>query len=76
VNDAGGAPKREILREFKEKGAVKVVVPTYRKMLETHREVFNGVFGWLREGGLGVECCCFIALVLRLVLLFSFRLSY
>ena len=53
MNDAGGPPKREILKEFKEKGAVKVVVPMYRKMLETHREVFRGVFGWLREGGLG-----------------------
>jgi hypothetical protein len=53
VNDAGGAPKREILKQFKEEGAVKVVVPMYRKMLETHREVFKGVFEWLREGGWG-----------------------
>jgi hypothetical protein len=53
VNGAGGAPKREILREFAREGAVKVVVPMYRKMLETHREVFKGVFEWLREGGLG-----------------------
>jgi hypothetical protein len=53
VNDAGGPPKREILREFKEKGVVKVVVPMYRKMLKTHKDVFRGVFGWLREGGLG-----------------------
>ena len=53
VSDAGGPPKREILREFKEQGAVKVVVPMYRKMLETHKNVFRGVFGWLREGGLG-----------------------
>jgi hypothetical protein len=44
---------RRILKEFKERGAVKVVVPMYRKMLETHKEVFRGVFGWLREGGLG-----------------------
>jgi nitric oxide reductase large subunit len=28
-------------------------VPMYRKMLETHREVFKGVSEWLREGGLG-----------------------
>jgi hypothetical protein len=53
VNGAGGAPKREILREFAREGVVKVVVPMYRKMLETHREVFKGVFEWLREGGLG-----------------------
>ena len=49
IIDAGGIPLRDLLREFAEKEAVKVVVPLYIKMLETHREVFKGVFGWLRE---------------------------
>jgi hypothetical protein len=43
VNDAGGPPRREILRRFEEEGAVKVVVPMYMKMLETHKDVFRGV---------------------------------